>query len=77
MTPDEIQADYLHVLQGLAIQAAADYHRGVLDFAGFQEILARLYLAAEDIEPTPELIAAKVSEMNTATAFMSAGSSNP
>lgn len=58
----------------LAIQAAADYHAGIVDFAIFQEILASLYLAVDDnIDPTAEQIAEKISEMNTASAFISAG----
>lgn len=77
MTPEEIQADYIHMLQDLGLQAAADYHRGVIDFGTFQEILAGLWLAADDTDPTPELIAAKIAEMDTAAAFISAGQARP
>jgi hypothetical protein len=74
VTPEDIQAEWIHTLQGLAISAAGDYHKGILSFEEFQDVMARLYLAVEDnIEPTAAQVAEKIAEMDTAAAFISAG----
>lgn len=79
MTPEEqIQADYLISLRGVVVQAAADYHRGVLDYETYQAVLATIMLIASGVDsPTDEQIAMKISEMNTAQAFISAGFPKP
>lgn len=75
MTPEEqIQADYLLSLRGVVVQAAADYHRGVLDYETYQAVMATIMLIASGVEsPTDEQIAKTISEMDTAQSFISAG----
>lgn len=79
MTPEEqVQADYLISLRGVVVQAAADYHRGVLDYEGYQSVLAMVMLISKGVDsPTDEQIAETISEMNTAQAFISAGFPKP
>lgn len=79
MTPEEqIQANYLHFLRGVVVEAAADLHRGVLDYQGYQNILAMIMLIASGVDsPTDEQIATTISEMNTAQSFISAGFPKP
>ena len=75
MTPEEqVQADYLLSLRGVVVQAAADYHRGVLDYETYQAVMATIMLIASGVDsPTDEQIAETVAEMNTAQSFISAG----
>lgn len=79
MTPEEqIQADYLHFLRGTVVRAANDYHRGILDYGGYQHVLAMVMLISRGVDsPTDEQIAETISEMNTAQAFISAGFPKP
>ena len=79
MTPEEqIQADYLLSLRGVVVQAAADYHRGALDYQTYQSVLAMVMLIASGVDsPTDEQIAKTISEMNTAQSFISAGFPKP
>lgn len=79
MTPEEqVQANYLISLRGVVVQAAADYHRGVLDYQTYQAVLATVMLISRGVEsPTDEQIAETVAEMRTAQAFISAGFPKP
>jgi hypothetical protein len=75
LTPEEQQQyDYLKGLESQAISVAIDYHQGGCDFATFQRVLARLILqAAGNPNADEDQVAYQISEMNTATAFISAG----